>query len=354
VEKVHREFDDITFKPGECVEEFALRISGLVNQLISLGDDLPDKKVAISMETLIDLDKMSIEVAGSHLQAVESHRNRKQLLTKKEVVGQQLLTEQQWKARSKAMVGEESDGSSSGGRGAGRGHGQGHGRCRNGDARSNSHEKREDGNGSDEPKEKCCYRCGKPDHFARECQSKKKTGQANLAQEEESTLMLLECCEIHFELVPWEKGDFSKSSVSLMGSMPALKKGDPRSSSASRSTMHPVEEKVFTHFNNEVKTESRRWLLDSRASNQMTGIHGAFTEIDTNVCNTVRFRDGSIVEIEGIGSILFVCRNGEDRVHAGVYMIPKLTTNIVSLGQLDELGYEVLIKSSVMWDGDES
>jgi hypothetical protein len=101
-EKVRREFDDIAFKPGECVEEFALRISGLANQLRSLGDDLPDKKVvkkmlqfvpedleqvAIPMETLLDLDKTSIKVAASHLQAVESHRNRKQSSTGKEVAG---------------------------------------------------------------------------------------------------------------------------------------------------------------------------------------------------------------------------------------------------------------------------
>jgi hypothetical protein len=31
------------------VEEFALRISGLANQLRSLGDDLPDKKVVKKM-----------------------------------------------------------------------------------------------------------------------------------------------------------------------------------------------------------------------------------------------------------------------------------------------------------------
>jgi hypothetical protein len=101
-EKVHREFDNITFKPTECVEEFALRIFGLANQLRSLGNDLPDKKVvkkmlqsvpadleqvAISMEMLLDLDKMSIEVAVGHLQAVESHQNKKQASAGKEVAG---------------------------------------------------------------------------------------------------------------------------------------------------------------------------------------------------------------------------------------------------------------------------
>jgi hypothetical protein len=81
-EKIHLEFDGIAFKPSECVEEFAPRILRPANQLRSLRDDLPYKKVvkkmlqsiledleqvAISMETLLDVDKMSIEVATNHL-----------------------------------------------------------------------------------------------------------------------------------------------------------------------------------------------------------------------------------------------------------------------------------------------
>jgi hypothetical protein len=48
-------------------------------------------------------------------------------------------------------------------------------------ARSKLRKKREDANGVEGPKEKCCYRCGKSSHFAHECRSKKKMGQANLA-----------------------------------------------------------------------------------------------------------------------------------------------------------------------------
>jgi hypothetical protein len=47
--KLRREFDDIVFKSGECVEEFAMRISSLANQLRSLGDEVPDKKVVKKM-----------------------------------------------------------------------------------------------------------------------------------------------------------------------------------------------------------------------------------------------------------------------------------------------------------------
>jgi hypothetical protein len=141
-EKLRREFDDIVFKSGECVEEFAMRISSLANQLRSLGDEVPDKKVvkkmlqsvpghleqvAISMETLLDLDALSIEEAAGHLQAVENRRKKKAASSVSDTGGQLLLTEEQWKARSKASVGEKS-----GGRGNGSGGGGSRGRGRGG------------------------------------------------------------------------------------------------------------------------------------------------------------------------------------------------------------------------------
>jgi hypothetical protein len=75
----------------------------------------------------------------------------------------------------------------------------------------------------------------------------------------------------------------------------------------------------------------------------MTGVQDVFAELDTNIHGTVRFEDGSVVEIEGIGTIVFVYKTGEHRSLSSVYLIPKLTTNITSLGQLDELGYDIQI-----------
>jgi hypothetical protein len=130
-EKLRCEFDDISFKSGECVEEFAQRISGLANHLRSLGIDFSDKKVmkkmlqsipenleqvAISMETLLDLDSLSIEEAVGHLQAVENRRKKKTSRPAKDGGGQLLLTAEQWKARYKASSGEKSNRRGSGGR----------------------------------------------------------------------------------------------------------------------------------------------------------------------------------------------------------------------------------------------
>ena len=67
----------------------------------------------------------------------------------------------------------------------------------------------------------------------------------------------------------------------------------------------------------------------------------------------MRFGDGSVVKIEGRSTVLFACKNGEHRTLANTYFIPRLTTNIISVGQLDEVGFQVLVEEGVMRIRDE-
>jgi hypothetical protein len=102
-------------------------------------------------------------------------------------------------------------------------------------------------------------------------------GQANLFQEEEVALLLLEWEMIHFELPPSVCGEISKvatprSSISL-----AAVTGVVELSTTTMGPVHLVEERVFTQFNDVVKSEGCRWVLDSDVSNHMTDVHGVFT-----------------------------------------------------------------------------
>jgi hypothetical protein len=54
-----------------------------------------------------------------------------------------------------------------------------------------------------------------------------------------------------------------------------------------------------------------------------------------------------MVRIEGYRAIIFSTKSGEHHAFTSIYFIPKLKTNILSIGQLDEIGYEILIKSSI-------
>lgn len=98
------------------------------------------------------------------------------------------------------------------------------------------------------------------------------------------------------------------------------------------STAHGVflnQECVFSS-----KYEEGVWVLDTGATNHMTGCWASLATLDEMVGGTVRFVDGSTVEIYGIGAVTIADRNQNHWVLTAVYYIPSLKCNIVSLGQL--------------------
>jgi len=97
------------------------------------------------------------------------------------------------------------------------------------------------------------------------------------------------------------------------------------------------------HFTGDGDPTGETWYLDNGASNHMTGDREKFRELDSSVTGKVRFGDGSGVDIQGIGSIVFQGKNGEQWVLGDVYYIPKLRANLISLGQLTEIGYRVVL-----------
>jgi hypothetical protein len=94
------------------------------------------------------------------------------------------------------------------------------------------------------------------------------------------------------------------------------------------------------------------WYLDTGAMNHMTGHGNVFSELDQAVQGTVKFGDGSIVNICGKGTIIFSGCHGEHKVLTGVYWIPRLKNSIISIGKMDEGGARVLIEGGVLqvWD----
>jgi hypothetical protein len=103
------------------------------------------------------------------------------------------------------------------------------------------------------------------------------------------------------------------------------------------------EEKVIP-----VPSPDGLWYFDTGASSHMTGQRHVFSEIDETERGTVRFGDGSLVKIEGMGSIVSRAQSGQQRVLAEVYYIPCLRNNIISVGQLDKNGCKVDIGDGVM------
>ena len=96
------------------------------------------------------------------------------------------------------------------------------------------------------------------------------------------------------------------------------------------------------------KYEQGAWVLDTGATNHMTGCRNSLSSLDESVRGAVRFGDGSTVEICGIGAVTISGRNDEHRVLTEVYYIPSLRCNIVSIGQLEEGGCRVEIDKGAM------
>lgn len=90
------------------------------------------------------------------------------------------------------------------------------------------------------------------------------------------------------------------------------------------------------------------WFMDTGASNHMTGDCSVFAELDESVTGTVRFGDGSVVKIQGRGTIAFKVDGGMQRALTDVYYIPRLKRSVVSLGQLDELGCDIRLRGGNM------
>jgi hypothetical protein len=85
-QKLLRQFENIRFKEGEAVDDFAMRISGLATNICVLGESLDEvrvvkkmlrvvpaayKQIALSIETLLDLDTLSLEELVERLRATE-------------------------------------------------------------------------------------------------------------------------------------------------------------------------------------------------------------------------------------------------------------------------------------------
>lgn len=90
------------------------------------------------------------------------------------------------------------------------------------------------------------------------------------------------------------------------------------------------------------------WYLDNGASNHMTGYVKKFKELDHAVLGRVRFGDDSTVEIQGRGTVVFQGKQGDHWILSDVYYIPKLRSNLISLGQLTETGHRITLDDELL------
>ena len=182
-QKLRRDFKNLAFKDNEAIEDFSLRLAGIITELQSLADTVTElaavKKflrtvppryvqMACSIETLLDLSELSIEELSGRLTASEGRGGEAAV----ETGGKLLLTEEEWTARQR----QRPQGPSSSGGGGDKGSKP---KTPSGDKPAHPKGDRKPGN---------CRYSGKAGHWAKECRKaqrdpEKKGEAANLAEE---------------------------------------------------------------------------------------------------------------------------------------------------------------------------
>ncbi|KAK8362671.1 hypothetical protein V6Z12_A03G116100 [Gossypium hirsutum] len=142
-----------------------------------------------------------------------------------------------------------------------------------------------------------CYNCGKTEHFAKECHDLNKVEETtNLTTEDEE----------------------AKEGSLLMAY-------------------------------NEVNTNSSMvWYLDTGASNYMCGHKQLFKKMRKVETRHVSFGNASKVEVKGQVTVCYLQKDGLVGSIQDMYYVPDLKSNILSMGQLMEKGYSVLMKDRVL------
>ncbi|WVZ93228.1 hypothetical protein U9M48_039226 [Paspalum notatum var. saurae] len=306
-----KEFGEITFRDGELVDDFALRITGLANNIRTLGGKVDDtdvvkkmiqvapphlEQIAYSIETLLDVNTLSVEELTGRPRAIEQRKKKpppSTLAPKGPSTTSKVASDggggPGWPVSSsrKALFGGNSGGATGDKKKRGkprRGRG---GSTKSGDARDDDNKVAPDRRPN----------CGKKGHWAKDCRSKKKAAQAHVAEgDEEDTTPLM-----------------ATTVISVGEAAPAAV--DPGAPVPHRVRL--LEAKFVPRLDAPEERDDSRWILDTGASNHMTGVRSLFSELDRRITGSVRFGDGSTVAIEGRGTIVFAARTGSSALSPG-------------------------------------
>ncbi|XP_004510950.1 uncharacterized protein [Cicer arietinum] len=107
---------------------------------------------------------------------------------------------------------------------------------------------------------------------------------------------------------------------------------------------------------NEEHFSSQLWFLDAGCSNHMTSHKEPLMDIDTSRRSKIRFADDRTLEVEGAGNMVIRRRNGKTMVIENVLYVPRMKSNLLSIGQLIQKGYQVIMKDDTlkMYDGEKN
>ncbi|KAJ4716957.1 Retrovirus-related Pol polyprotein from transposon TNT 1-94 [Melia azedarach] len=314
------EFETLYMKEGESIVNYFSRIEAISNQLKRNGEKLSEvrimEKILRSMDSKFDhivttieetkdLEEMTIDQLQGSLQAYEEK------IKKKQGISEQLL-KMQFKEKEEIQSYDRNQHGRGRGRGQGQSRGRGRGRGWNYNYNNfNNYEKGESstrGRGRNNPntgydKSKVrCYNCQKFGHYASACRA--------------------------YNNEVEEKANYVEEK----------NQGD---------------ETVLLAYKDNSGGQENTWYLDTGASNHMCGKRSMFVELDESTNGNVSFGDDSKIAVKGRGNILIQLKDGRHQFIGNVYYVPNMKSNILSLGQLLEKGYDIHMKDYSLFIRDD-
>lgn len=89
------------------------------------------------------------------------------------------------------------------------------------------------------------------------------------------------------------------------------------------------------------------WYLDTGCSKHMCGEKEAFSSLDESFRSSIKFGNSSKISVMGKGKVTIQTKGNSTHTITNVLFVPNLNTNLLSVGQLQEKGYEIFIKDGV-------
>jgi hypothetical protein len=82
----------------------------------------------------------------------------------------------------------------------------------------------------------------------------------------------------------------------------------------------------------------------------MCGEKETFSSLDESFRSSVKFGDNSKISVMGKGKVTIQTKGNSTHIIANVLFVPNLKTNLLSVGQLQEKGYEIFYQRWNMSD----
>lgn len=301
-------FETLNMNQGETVQSFLARVTAIVNQIRSCGEDLSEKTVVMkvlrslttkfdhvvaAIEDSKDLSNYTFDELMGSLQVHEVRLNRLEVKddTKAFCTRSEFSSRQQQGRR----------------RGNGRGRDSRRGRGKPTDNQQHYYQSKKDVE---------CYYCHKKGHMQADCYKKKR---------EESQNMECNYCHKSGHV---EADCYKKKREEGQASFAEEKNSQTR---------------LFMAKTDEELDVSQIWFLDSGCSNHMTGFKRLFDELDESYKKSVKLGDDKEIHVEGKGRVVVQSSSNRQMLH-DVYFIPQLSQNLLSIGQMMDNGYTIIFE----------